>query len=63
MSLTFYNKDPCPKCRKPLMQSVIEQHPTRRDLAIHNFHCAHCGPVKTKIVSLQPGAPPPELAA
>ena len=30
------------------------QHPSRRDLALHNFQCADCGPVKTKIISLTP---------
>jgi len=63
MPFTFYIDDTCPKCRKPKMQAVIEPHPTRCDLALQNFECADCGPVKTKVLSLRPGAPPPELAA
>src|ERR1700675_2476688 len=35
-------------------QGAIEVHPSRRDLALHNFQCADCGPVKTKIISLTP---------
>jgi hypothetical protein len=45
----------CPRCRKPVTLSVIEPHPTDRDLAIHNFNCVDCGPVKAKIYSLRPG--------
>jgi hypothetical protein len=43
--------------------AAIEPHPTRRDIAIQNFECIDCGPVKTKVYSLKPGAPTPELAA
>jgi hypothetical protein len=63
MSLTLFVDDICPKCRKPIKQTTIELHPTDRDLALHNFACVDCGPVKTKIISLKPGKPPPELAA
>jgi hypothetical protein len=63
MSFTLFVDDTCPKCRKPIKQTTIELHPTRRDLALHNFHCADCGPIKTKVFSLKPGEPPPELAA
>jgi ssDNA-binding Zn-finger/Zn-ribbon topoisomerase 1 len=63
MSLAFYFNDPCPKCRKPLMQAVIEKHPTRQDLAVQNFRCTDCGPVKTKVISLTPKKPSAELAA
>ena len=63
MSFTLFMKETCPRCRKPTMQGVIEAHPSRRDIALENFVCADCGPVKTKIISLKPGAPPPELAA
>jgi hypothetical protein len=45
------------------MLAVIELHPNRPDLAIRSFQCVDCGPVKAKIYSLKPGAPPPELAA
>jgi hypothetical protein len=45
------------------MQAVIEAHPSRRDLALHNFHCDDCGPIKTKIISLEPRAQASEIAA
>jgi hypothetical protein len=63
MSLTVFFSETCPKCHKPIMQAVIEPHPTRDDCALQNFECADCGVVKTKIYSLKPGEPPPELAA
>jgi hypothetical protein len=63
MSLTLFIDDICPKCHQPMMQAIIEPHPSRRDLAFQNFECADCGPVKTKVLYLKPGAPPPELAA
>jgi hypothetical protein len=63
MPFTLYVDDRCPKCRKPTMQAVVELHPTNPDLALQNFECADCGPVKTKIISLKPCAPAPELAA
>jgi hypothetical protein len=63
MSLNLFINETCPKCRKPTMQGVIEAHPSRRDIALENFVCADCGPVKTKIISLMPGKPSPELAA
>ena len=50
-------------CRLNYTRDVPEPHPTRRDLALQNFECADCGAVKTKVLSLKPGAPPPELAA
>jgi hypothetical protein len=52
MSLVLSSGEICPKCRKALMQGVVEAHPSRRDLALHNFQCADCGPVKTKVISL-----------
>jgi hypothetical protein len=54
VSLVLSSGEICPRCRKPLMQGVVEAHPSRRDLALHNFQCADCGPVKTKIISLTP---------
>jgi len=45
------------------MQAVIESHPTDRDLAIQKFHCANCGPIKIKSISLKPNKPRPEIAA
>jgi hypothetical protein len=47
----------CPRCRKPIKLAVIEQHPTRRDLAVHKFDCAGRGHVKTKIL-FRKQAPP-----
>jgi hypothetical protein len=35
---------------QPLRLAVVEQHPSRRDLAVHKFDCADCGRVKTKIL-------------
>ena len=63
MSFIVYAENVCPRCRKAIMQSVIERHPSHRDLALHNFICAECGPVKTKIISLKPGESRPEVAA
>jgi hypothetical protein len=63
MSLTLFIGETCPKCHKPIMQAVIGPHPTRRDLALQNFECAECGPVKTKIYSLKPRELPSEVAA
>jgi hypothetical protein len=54
VSLTFYFNDLCPRCRKPIMQAVIESHPDNRDRALQKFHCADCGPVKTTVISLKP---------
>ena len=58
MSLVFHLKDECPKCGKRLMQAEIELHPSNRGLALHNFTCANCGPIKTKIISLKPSESP-----
>jgi hypothetical protein len=63
MSLILSSGDICPKCHKPMLRAVIEPHPTRHDLALQNFECADCGPVKTNILSLKPGKPSPELTA
>jgi C4-type Zn-finger protein len=49
MPLIFQLNDPCPKCRAPTMQAEIELYPTQADVAIHNFYCADCGPVKSTI--------------
>jgi hypothetical protein len=43
-----------------MAQAVIERHPTRNDLAVHNFYCSDYGLVKTQIISLKPDEPPPE---
>jgi hypothetical protein len=64
MALVFYPNDPCPRCHKPTIQAIIERHPTRNDLAVHSFHCADCGPVKSKLISMKPDDKPPSgLAA
>jgi hypothetical protein len=63
MPFSVYIDDTCPKCRKPVKLAVIEPHPTRRDLSLHNFECADCGFVRTKIFPVKPGAPPLELGA
>jgi predicted RNA-binding Zn-ribbon protein involved in translation (DUF1610 family) len=56
MSLTFVVDEICPKCRKPVRLAVIERHPDRRDLAVHNYQCANCGPVRARIIPLTPQA-------
>ena len=63
MSLTLFNNESCPRCGKQMMRAVIALHPTCPDLALESFECADCGRVKTKVLSLKPGKPPPELAA
>jgi ssDNA-binding Zn-finger/Zn-ribbon topoisomerase 1 len=50
MSLDLFMNDTCPKCRKPIKLAGIEQDPTRGDLSVHKFECAHCGCVKAKIL-------------
>jgi transposase-like protein len=64
MSLNLPYKDTCPRCRKLTMQSVIEAHPRRKDVALQNFRCVDCGPAKTIVLSLEPvKKPSPHLAA
>jgi hypothetical protein len=63
MSIDLFMDDTCPKCRKPIRRTTITPHPARHDLAIHNFECADCGVVKTKILLLKPGETPSEVAA
>jgi phage FluMu protein Com len=58
-----YIDDICPKCRKSIMQADIERHPTRSDLAIQNFQCTDCGPVKAKIFALKPSDGSPAATA
>jgi len=48
MSLDIFMNDTCPMCRRPTKLSVVEQHPTRRELSVHRFECTNCGDVKTK---------------
>jgi hypothetical protein len=54
MALTFYSNDPCSKCGRPVMQAVIDLHPSLPDMALQKIGCANCGPIKTKILSLRP---------
>jgi TPP-dependent indolepyruvate ferredoxin oxidoreductase alpha subunit len=63
MSFDLYIDDTCPKCRKPVKIVSIEPHPTRRELALHNFKCVDCGRVKTKVFSVKPSETTLELAA
>jgi hypothetical protein len=63
MSFDLFDNDTCRKCRKPIEETSVEPHPTRRDLAIHNFRCANCGALKTKVLFLKPGKPLPESPA
>jgi hypothetical protein len=55
MSIDLFMNDTCPKCRKPIRETTVTPHPTSRDLAIHNFECADCGLVKSRILLLRPG--------
>ena len=53
MSLTIFIDDTCLRCRKPLKLTLIEPHPSDRDLAIYNYHCVDCGAVRAKIIPLK----------
>jgi hypothetical protein len=63
MSLNLFVDDTCPRCHSRILQSYIEPHPTRRDLALHKLDCVECGPVKTEIIALKSGIAPAGLAA
>ena len=63
MTFILFTGGRCPRCRKPIMQGDIEPHPSRPDLALQNFKCADCGPVKTIVLSLKPIVPHSEQAA
>ena len=44
----------CPKCHRPaLCSSTIELHPSNENIALHNFICLSCGPVKTVAIDLR----------
>jgi hypothetical protein len=62
MSFTLFSGERCPRCHKPNMQSDVEPHPSRPDLALQNFKCADCGPVKTIVLSLKQPVPHSEQA-
>jgi ribosomal protein S27AE len=51
--MTFIVDDLCPKCGRPVHVATIELHPDHHDLAVHNYQCGDCGPVKTKTYSLK----------
>ena len=53
MSLTIFIDDTCPRCCKPVKLTLIEPHPSDRDLAIHNYHCVNCGSVRARIIPLK----------
>lgn len=55
MSIERFVLDTCPRCYKPIKLATIEPSPARPDLVLHNFTCADCGTVKTKVLSLKPG--------
>jgi hypothetical protein len=40
MSLNLPYNDACPKCGELTMQSAIEPHPSRNDIAIQKIHCS-----------------------
>jgi hypothetical protein len=63
MPLNLFVDDTCPKCRETIMQSFIEPHPNRSDLALHKLYCVSCGPVETKVISLRLDPTSSELAA
>jgi hypothetical protein len=63
MSIDLFMNDTCPKCRKPIRRAAITPHPTRRDLAIHNFDCADCGLVESRIFLVKPSETPAVVAA
>ena len=54
MSLSFYFNNPCHRCGLPMVHATIDRHPAVRDLALHKFYCANCGPIKTEVLSLKP---------
>lgn len=61
MPLDLFMNDTCPQCRKPLKPATIEQHITRRNLAVHKFGCTNCGAVQTKILLRKDKPLPDEL--
>jgi ribosomal protein S27AE len=47
----------CPRCHQPIVTAFFELHPSNPDLALENFECSKCGPVKTKIILLKDAQP------
>jgi len=54
MSLMLFIDVPCPKCQRTIRHTIIDIHPTIPSAALQTYECADCGPVKTKIISLEP---------
>jgi ssDNA-binding Zn-finger/Zn-ribbon topoisomerase 1 len=52
--MDFTVKETCPKCHGLITVAEIEAHPSRDDLAIHNYLCEKCGPIMAKLISLKP---------
>jgi hypothetical protein len=63
LAMNLAINDACPKCRKPVRFAVIELHPIRSDLAIYNYQCVDCGPVRARIISLKVGTPSEQAVA
>jgi C4-type Zn-finger protein len=63
MPLNFVINNTCPTCGSTIRHAVIDLHPTDRDAAIHSLKCADCAYKKTRVLSLRPDVPPPELTA
>jgi hypothetical protein len=63
MSIDLFMNDTCPKCRKPITRRTVAPHRTRHDLEIHNFECADCGLVKSKILLRKPSGSPSLVTA
>ena len=61
--MNFAIDNTCPTCGSPIRHAVIDLHPTDRDAAIHSLKCGDCGYKQTKVLSLRPDVPPPELTA
>jgi ribosomal protein S27AE len=53
----------CPRCHQPVTMASIELHPTRPDIAHHNYICKDCGPVMARAVSLMPAKESPAQMA
>jgi hypothetical protein len=51
--MQFHVSEICPQCKKPVSVATVEPHPTRSDMALHNYECVDCGAVRTKLIRLQ----------
>ena len=50
--MQFQVSETCPKCGELVTIATVEPHPTRGDLALHNYECERCGPIRTKLIPL-----------